>query len=529
MPRKLLKWFGSSKGRGSGFSLMTSGNFVAAVFTYLRQVEIARVFGTSWKTDAFAVSLVFPVLVREVISHSIGATFIPIYSRVREQKGRQAAEALINRILTWTGLAGLILTGSLFFLSRYLVFAVGPGLDQEALSLASVMFSMMLPILVLSALSGVLQGLCNFEKRYGLTSILRVVEITTSLLIVFLLSGSVGIMVLPLSVLTGSAIMFVVLLIITWRLHYKFRIELNPVDPDFARQIRMALPIIGGSIFGFLGPVVDKILASFLRESSVTALEYANRIVKILFSILLLPISTLANVSLSSLSAREDAGSFREELKTLLNWNSSLMIPGSAILMVLSVPLVSLLFQRGEFSISDSRMVAYSLMFYAPWLSSFSFGSVVSRAFFALKDTTTPVLIGIWGMIVNILLNFILIGPLGIGGLALGTTISSSAKVVLLLYFFRKKTGNIQGRDIAGEHLKIFLGVAAMAGTMLLMKQAAPYDLHAGFADKFGKVILYLFSGTTVYIALMISLGSEVSRTVLRKIKSLGKDQSDKT
>ena len=336
-------------------------------------------------------------------------------------------------------------------------------------------------------------------------------------------------MVLPLSVLTGSAIMFVVLLIITWRLHYKFRIELNPVDPDFARQIRMALPIIGGSIFGFLGPVVDKILASFLRESSVTALEYANRIVKILFSILLLPISTLANVSLSSLSAREDAGSFREELKTLLNWNSSLMIPGSAILMVLSVPLVSLLFQRGEFSISDSRMVAYSLMFYAPWLSSFSFGSVVSRAFFALKDTTTPVLIGIWGMIVNILLNFILIGPLGIGGLALGTTISSSAKVVLLLYFLRKKTGNIQGRDIAGEHLKIFLGVAAMAGTMLLMKQAAPYDLHAGFADKFGKVILYLFSGTTVYIALMISLGSEVSRTVLRKIKSLGKDQSDKT
>ena len=521
--KKFLMWFSSSKGRGSGFSLMSFGNFIAAVFTYLRQVEIARVFGTSWKTDAFAVSLVFPVLVREVISHSIGATFIPIYSKVKEQKGNQAAEALLNRILTWTGLAGLILTGLLFFLSRHLVFAVGPGLDQEALSLASVMLKMMLPILVLSAFSGVLQGLCNFEKRYGLTSILRVVEITTSLVIVFLLSRSIGIMALPLSVLTGSVGMFIVLLTITWRLHYKFRIELNPVDPDFARQIRMALPIIGGTVFGFLGPVADKILASFLRESSVTALEYANRIVKILFSILLLPISTLANVSLSSLSARKDAGSFREELKTLLNWNSSLMIPGSAILMVLSVPLVSLLFQRGEFSISDSRMVSYSLIFYAPWLSSFSFGSVISRAFFALKDTTTPVLIGIWGMIVNVLLNFILIAPLGIGGLALGTTISSSAKVVLLLYFLRKKTGYIQGRDLAAEHLKIFLGVAAMAGTMLLMKQIAPYDMQAGFAEKFGKVILYLASGTTVYIALLISLGSDVSRTVLRKIKSLGK------
>jgi len=520
MRGRFLKWFSGSKGKGAGYSLMSLGNFLAALLTYLRQAEIARLFGTSWQTDAYAVALVFPVLTREVISHSIGATFLPVYADVRERRGPEAARTLVNRILTWTVIAGVLLGGLLAVFSRQLVYAAGPGLWSGGRDLASEMLLIMVPILVLSTLSGVLQGLCNFQRRYGLTSVLRVIEVLISFLMVVVLSGPIGIMSLPVSVLCGSAAMFLTLTVFAWKLHHRYTPEFNPVDPDFIRQIRMAVPIIGGTLVGFLAPVADKILASFLRESSVTALEYANRIVKILFSVLLLPISTLANVSLSALSAKRDEGAFRRELKTLLNWNSSMMIPGTVVLMTLSVPIVSLLFQRGQFSAGDSEMVGYALFFYAPWLASFSLGSILNRAFYSRGDTLTPVLVGIWGMVANVLLNIILVVPMGIGGLALATSATSWTKVVILLYLLRKKTGGFMGAEIFREHMKIFLGAGIMAAVILALRQFIPFEFEGGFREGLPVIAVYLGSGALVYIAVMIAVGSDAARGVMKRFRN---------
>lgn len=518
--RRLLSRLAGPKGRFMGFSMMSVANFLIAVLMYLRQAEIARLFGTTWQTDAYAVALVFPLLAQQVISHAFGSSFLPIYSDVRHNRGKEASDRLVSRILGWMFVTGVALIAALLYFSRDLVVATGPGLDPESLDLASTMLRVMLPVLLLSSATGILNGLVKYQMRLGLVSILNIMSPLVSLLFIILGSDRFGIMVLPLSGVAGAVTVFAVSLVAAIRFGLRLSPVMDPRDHDFGRLLRMAGPVVLGSLVGFLGPVADRILASFLRESSVTALDYAVRIKNIALSLLFMPIVTLSDVGLSEKAAQRDMVSFRGELSHLLNWTSFIMVPTAALLCALAVPIVSVLFMRGSFGVESTRLVGYALTFYAPWLAQFGFGGVVSRGFYALKDSRTPVLIGIWGVIVNILLNFILIGPMGIGGLALATTLASSAKTVLLIWFLRKKTGTLGSPSIVPEHLRILLAAFLMVGTVLVVGRLLPFRLDEELAGRAAGLAARVVPGVLVYVAALWVSGSKVLRRVVSRSRA---------
>lgn len=515
-----FRWFGAAKGRGSGYSLMTVGNLLAAFLTYARQAAIAKIFGATWLTDTFAVAQVFPVLVREIIAHTVGAIFLPVYSDVVINKGPETARRLVSRLLTWIAIFGVIVSVLMILARHELISIIGPGLSLEGKALASTMLVVMVPILVLSTLSGVLQGLCDFERRYGLTALIRFGDVVISLSAIIILSGPLGIMSLPVSVLAGAAGTFILLLAIVKSLRFRYGMELSLADPDFLRMLRNSLPILAGATLGLLAPVVDKVLASYLAESSVTALDYASKIVNLIFMILLMPLITLTNVQLSAFSAKNDMRAFSREFRTMLNWNSAMMVPGSVILAVLAVPLVSVLFQRGEFTHWDSELVGGALLFYAPWLMTFSTNSILNRSFFALGDTLTPVLISVWGMLVNVMISIILIVPMGIGGLALGTSLASFGKTILMVYFFRKKTGPIGGRVIAVEQGKILISAMIMAVVVIRMKNLIPFEIAGDIGLRVMSIALRLAASVLVYLLVMLLLRSEVIGSVGAQLRS---------
>lgn len=515
---RIINWFSSAKQKGSGFSLMSAGNVLALLLTFIRQVEIARVFGTDWKTDAFAIALLLPLLIREAISHTIAGTFIPIYSTVAIRRNRRSASRFLSRLISWISISGFALSAVLFINGGKLIVLIGPGLDIVQTDMASSMLRILVPIILLSSLSGILQGVCNYQRRFGLTAILRIVEISASLAIILLFSRSMGIFVLPLSVLAGSTVLFFTLVLISKRLQLDYKPVLSVSDPDFKGYIRMALPLLIGALAVGAAPVVDKFMASYLQEDSITSLDYANRLLNIMLAILFLPMATIANVAFAVHTAKKDRPAFRIEIRNLFGWTSSLVFPGTVAIMVLSTPLISLLFQRGEFTATDSQTVGRALLFYAPWLTTFSICTLISRAFYAMKDSITPVVMGIWGMITNIFINVILIGPMGIGGLALGTSLASAATGVLLIYFLRKRIDGIHGSELFREHLKIFVSCAVMALVMILMKRLLPFDIHGSLSGKLLCVSSYIVTGVIVYGSTMVAAGSIPARTLLLKL-----------
>lgn len=518
----MLSRLTEARGRLGGFSLLSSGNLLTAVLAYLRQAEIARIFGTNWKTDAFAVALVFPTLAQQVISHAFGSSFLPIYSDVLHNQGRKAADRLASRILCWMAAAGLAMIVLLFFTAGPLTSFAGPGLSREALGLSSVMLRMMLPMLGLVSATGILSGLLSCQKRFGIVGAIGVVNIAASLAVVILGHARFGIMILPISGLAGAVVSFGTALAAALRFGFGFTPLIDPRERDFGRLLRLSGPVVAGVLLGFTGPIVDKILASFLSESSVTAMDYAARVRDMALALLFLPVSALSDVGLSEKAARKDMSAFGSELCSLLNWTSFMMLPAAALLSIFATPLVSVLFMRGSFDADSASLVGRTLGYYAPWLAQFGFGAVISRGFYALKNSRTPVLIGIWGTAANILLDVILVMPMGTGGIALASTLSSTAKTMFLTWAFLRMRTGISMRRVLSEHVRLAAAAAAAVCTALVLMRFLPVELGMDFWGRLGRLSVWIPASLGAYVVTagllrsttIAALSSRISRRV---------------
>jgi len=515
----ITSFFGSAKGKGSGFYLMTVGNLLAIVLSLYRQMEIARIFGMSWQTDVFAIALVLPLLIREAVVHTIDATLVPAYTKIMTRNGARSAKAFLNRVITWLSVASGLLCLLLLAASGKLISLISPGLIASQIDLAARMFRILVPMILLSTLSGILISICNFQRRYGLTALIRILEVGTSLVFILLFSGVMGIMVLPYSILTGAASLLVALVFISRKISISFNPDMGTKDPEFRKFVLVALPLVLGALVLGGATVVDKAMASLLGEDSITSLDYASKIHNTLLTILILPMAIIANVSFADFFARRDMTGLKDEFGKLLNWITVITLPVTAAMVVLSTPLISVLFQRGEFSQMDARMVGGVLMFYAPWFVGFSVCTLLSRIFYSMQDSVTPVALGFWGMIVNILLNMMLMGSMGVNGLALGTSIASLARAVLLLYFLRGRIGAMNGKVVAREMLKVAGGALVMIAVMLGLDRLFPFDTGNPLLHR----VLYLagFSllGAVVYGFTLVTLRSIPARVMLERIK----------
>jgi putative peptidoglycan lipid II flippase len=322
------------------------------------------------------------------------------------------------------------------------------------------------------------------------------------------------------SAVVSAAVLFLTALVLCFRFRFRFVPVLDPRDRDFASLLRLGAPVVMGTLVGFLGPVVDKLLASFLRESSVTAIDYAARLKNMVRIVFLSPLVTLADITFSREAARGDTKTLQSEISSLLNWTSFVMVPIAGLLTVLAVPVISILFQRGEFTADDSRYVGYALTYYAPWLAQFGIGAVVSRAFYSLKDSLTPVLIGIWGMLANVLLNVILVGSMGIGGLALATTVTSSAKTLMLLHMLRRKMGRIGEHGLLAEQARVFGAVIVMSAAILATMRFLPFDTGAALAGRAAVFAAYFGAAAVSFFAFLVLTGSTVLRSAVERVRN---------
>jgi len=517
--KNILNWLGGKKGKGAGFSLLSIGNLLIAFVTYLRFAEIAQIFGTTWQTDAISIAMMIPLFLQQVISTAFGASFMPVYSRVMRDKGDVSANLLISRVINWMSVSGALIVGAFFLFGASVVRIIGPGVSENTSILAGDMLKIFLPVIFLNSIEGVLHSFMIYGNRYGLVSFVRVFQIVVSYIVLLLGHESLGIMIIPLSGVAGAIVSFSVSAVISLRLHLRYKLAIGIRDSDFREMIRLSIPIMIGVITGFLGPVADKVLASFLRASSVTAIDYASRIRNLIRIVLIQPIIVLSTVSFAKIAAENNLQKLRSEIAGFIKYISYYTVPVSGILVVLSIPLISILFQRGNFGPEQSQRIGYALAFYSPWFAQLGIGLIIRRAFYSTKETFIPVVLGIWAVLANIMLNIILIQPMGIGGLALATTLTSTAKTLFQMYFLRKKLGGINGSVFIPEFLKILTATIVMIGYLVLSSKLFPIDLNAALSSRIYRLSIGIVPGIALYVAVTALLRSTTYRVYMDVVK----------
>jgi putative peptidoglycan lipid II flippase len=283
--------------------------------------------------------------------------------------------------------------------------------------------------------------------------------------------------------LTGGLAQILVQVPTLWRAGYRHKWVLDPTDPG----LREVLMLMGPGTIGVAAAQVNLFVNTMLatgQDGAVASLQYAFRMIYMPIGIIGVSIATAAIPEI----ARRVAAADIDGMRTTLSWGIRLMlmlsVPATVGLMVLSTPIIELIYERRAFDALSTRMVADALFFYAPGIVGYSVVKIVSPCFYSMQDARTPILVSLITITANLVLNLALNARMGFTGLALGTAIAANINAGLLLILLSRKIGGVDASRLWWSLAKI--GVASM------VMAAAGWALEAWMRE--------VLPGTTLWV-----------------------------
>jgi putative peptidoglycan lipid II flippase len=433
-----------------------------------RQVIVLNAFGTSGEMDAFiAANRVSETLFILVAGGALASAFIPTFTSLLvkdDQRGAwKLASAIANLILLVLIFAAILAAILAPLIVRYILapgFADNPA--QEALAVD--LMRLMLPSVVLFGLSGLAIGILNSKQIFFLPALAPAMYQLGMIFGVLVLSQKMGIFGLAWGVLLGSALYLLIQLPALLRLGGQYFPILGLKLPAVREVGRLMVPRLLGLAFVQLNFWVNIRLASRISEGSATSLMVAFTLMLMPQAIIAQAIAIAALPTFSAQYAQNRLDDMRSSLASSLRSVLLLSLPATLGLIILRQPLIALLYQRGEFTALSTQLVAWALLWYAVGLVGHSVVEIMVRAFYAMHDTKTPVLIGILAMSLNVvfsLLFIVVFSRLELmphGGLALANSLATMLEMIALLYFMRGRLKGLEGRKVL-----VGFGQAAMA------------------------------------------------------------------
>ena len=430
----------------SATGIVGTATFLSRILGYIRDMVIAYFFGAGVVTDAFFVAFRIPNTLRRLFGEgALTVSFVPVFSEVLHHKERQAWEQLLNRAFTLLSmiLAGLSVLGVLC--APWLIRVLAPGfVDPEQFQLTVVMTRIVFPYLFFIGLVALSMGVLNVLGHFLAPAMAPVFLNVSMIGCVFLLARRVSppIMALALGVVAGGVIQLLFQVPFLWRkgirLHPDFRFG---ASPGISRIGMLMVPAVVGTAVAQINVFVSQILASFLMKGSISFLYYAYRLVEFPLGVFVVALGTAALPSFSRLVTQNRLIEFKDAVAFSLRMVFFLTIPATVGLIILRVPIVSFLFQRGKFGFAETLLTAQALLYYVVGLWAIAGVRIVAPAFFAVQDMKSPVRVAVVALGCNIVFGLILMFPLGHGGLALANSLSAIVNFVLLTVCLTRRIG----------------------------------------------------------------------------------------
>jgi putative peptidoglycan lipid II flippase len=509
--------------------ILGSATMLSRIMGMVRDMVVSRLFGAGLATDAFFAAFQIPNMLRRFFAEgALTAAFVPTFSATLHQRGEQDARELANVCFTVLTIvmATLTLVGIIF--SPLIVGTMFPGFKAEPgkLELAILLNRLMFPYIFFISLVALCMGILNTVRHFFTPAISTVFLNICMILAALFLRGyfEAPITALAIGVLIGGCVQLILQLPVLWRKGFPLRPSFAFESPDLRRISLLMLPSLFGVGVYYLNVIVSAILASQLPQGSVSYLYYAQRLFEFPQGVFTVSIAQAVLPSLSKQAAAGDMAGLKDTLSFGLRVTLFITIPAMAGLIVCSTPIFSLIFMGGAFDFAKVVNSAQALMFYSLGLTSVAMSRVLAPAFYALKDTKTPVTIAFITFLLNLSLSLVLMGPLKHGGLALATTLSATANMLMLLWLLRRAIGPINGRTLVVCAAKSVAASLPMAAAVWYACSFIEWS-HSGEKLLKGSVVGGAIAvGTGIYIVVVSLLGSTEARdTMLLLRKKMGK------
>jgi putative peptidoglycan lipid II flippase len=490
------------------------------VLGLVREQVFAAFLGAGSYADAFQVAFRIPNLLRDLFAEgALSAAFVPTYTREMKEGGKERAHQLASRLLSVLAviLAVLILLGLLF--TRPLVEFLAPGFDSAKMDITITLTRIMLPFLPLVSFAALAMGMLNAQGRFGIPAaapaMFNVVSIAWAAGLWAMGFGPEQVAIgWAIGTVLGGAAQLMIQVPPLWKEGWRYRPEWRPGDPGIRAIGRLMAPATVGLAAVEVNILVNTIFASH-EDGAVAWLGYAFRILYLPIGIFGVAIGTVATTGLARKAAEGDTEGLRQTLRRGLAAVFFLSLPATVGLMVLRVPIVRLLFERGRFEASDTLHTATALALYSIGLVAYTGVKVLAPAFYSMGTPRVPLLASVSAVVTNLLVVTTMHAELGYRAIALGTALGSLVNATVLVGVFQRRVGGLTTRDLGWSFLKILAAAGLMGGAALLALQGTESLVgHRGLLAQLVTGLVPVAVGGLVYAVATHLMHVEEARTI---------------
>ena len=512
-------------------SVVATATLVSRVLGLVRETLTAAVFGTSALASAYATAFQLPNLFRRLLAEGgMTAAFVPTLNDELQKGQREAAFKLVSQVASWllvvSGVVVLLAMGVLSQAGWIAALGERFGADADtvgrwllAAKLAVVLFPYLVFVCLAAAFSAALQTLNRFLEP-------ALSPIWLNLAMIGLLATGAWLGrsdAVKMNWFCGGVLLggFLQMIVPAWALTregWRPRFELVASEPVRAVARLMGPTVLGSAVY-LINMTVSRFVGLSLNDAAVSVLNYATRLMELPIGVFAVAVSTVIFPLISRLAARGDmdelGNAYRKGMRLILMIN----IPAAVGLVLLAEPVIRMFFQHGAFRADDTRQMIPVLMVYALGLPFFSFVNLVLRAFYAQKDTRTPVRAAVLSFVVNLGLSLALMGPLSTVGLALAGNVAIIVQACYLQRKLTRKTPQLALHHLIGDVGKILMASTAMGFVVAAGGWAATHFMvRTKWADP-GVVATLIVAGVAVYAGALWALRIEGREDLLKLFK----------
>lgn len=456
---------------------------LSMVLGFAREVVNAKYYGERWELDAFLVAAIIPTLVFGVFNGALVSALVPIFSGYFAAGKNEEAWRFSSTVINALIIVLSVCAAAAWLAAPWLVRIVARGFPEPEAGVTMAMTRILMPTIIATSIAGVVQALLNAQRSYRAASLQGAALNVCTIVAVLLLLKWYGIYALVFGTAVGLFAQLCIQLPNYFR-RCKYRLVLDLHHPGLRSLALILGPIIVGSAVGQVNLLFDKYFASTLEPGNIAAMQYATKVVGFPQQLFAVAIATVIFPILSAQFASKELLALRNTAFTGLRMTALITIPAAFGLIALARPIISVLFERGEFTSGDVVRTAGAMQFYAVGLLGIAASIVLTRCFFAMHDSKTPVVVASGVVVLNVVCSALTVARFGINGLSASNSLASLAGAAVLVYLFTRRVGAVD-RELIGSSFAATIAASAVMAAVSwgistsLWHVTAPFWQHA--------------------------------------------------
>lgn len=475
---------------------------VSKILGLFRDSVLASAYGTGKYAAVYSTANSISTILFAVIGTALATSLIPLYNKLASEDSAERAMGFLNSVVNLVVIVCLSIAGLGIIFAGPLVKVFAPGYQGDVYTLCVQYTRILLPSIVFVGLANIFTSYLQIKKRYVIPGFIGM-PYSIIIIVSIYLSLKTSPMVLVIGTLIAISAKALFQLPFVYKEGYRYRPEINLKDPVMKDMMILILPVVIGVGANQINSIVDKSLASLLGTEVVASFSYAIKLYEFVQALFITSILAVIYPRLSSMIVSDRMDSFLNSLKKTMNVIIVALVPIIVGCIVLSRQIVEVLFQRNAFTSKDTTMTASILWIYVIGILAFALRDVLTRGFYSMEDSKTPMINSIISIVFNISLNLILVKPLGYKGLAIATAVSAYIGLLLFNRSMRKKIEGYSSRDNYIVFVKSLFAALIMGLGVKLVYGIVASSLVGGLLFKLIALASAVGVGVIIYALIM--------------------------